>query len=351
MSKHFSFSFLYLIGSFTQFAIAAPPPSDMQWDRNSAMAAVRTVNIDVAVYEIGDISSLADDVSTLSRLRSIETRSDWPLPAREATIYQFTRSLAELPRDAVAVEVMQYLRGFQPRVLVEHEDHGEAFVPLFNIRGAAAGVENGWQRAEFAMKAMVLIETNPAALVSGYTKSTNNNQRSGYLDALGYAETRDVMAVQAIALKQLGKAPELTPLVAATTINNADISAIEQLLIHGRGAGLSSALEQLSRGLDVSEKTTLLVHAIEHAPTTNAALAMAAWWPGLRHEPAVRDLMMDQLGDPALGASAALALAQSPDIQTIKALKDTALSDSPAGRRAQMALDFNRSNLTGEVRP
>ena len=246
---------------------------------------------------------------------------------------------------------MQYLRGFQPRVLVEHEDHGEALVPLFNIRGAAAGVENGWQRSEFAMKAVVLIETNPAALVSGYTKSTNHNQRSGYLDALQYAETADMMAVQAIALKQLGKSPELTPLVAATTINNADISAIEQLLIHGRGAGLSSALEQLSQGLEVSEKATLLVHAIEHAPSTNAALAMAAWWPGLRHEPAVRDLMMDQLADPALGASAALALAQSPDIQTIKALQDSARYDSPAGRRAQMALDFNRSNLTGEVRP
>jgi hypothetical protein len=61
--------------------------------------------------------------------------------------------------------------------------------------------------------------------------------------------------------------------------------------------------------------------------------------------------MMDQLADPALGASAALALAQNPDIQTIRALQDTAGGDSDAARRAQMALDFNRARLTGELQP
>ena len=74
------------------------------------MAAVRSVNIDAAVYEISNISSLADSETTLTKLKNIETRSDWPLPAREAAIHQFTRSLAELPRAAVAVEIMQQVR-------------------------------------------------------------------------------------------------------------------------------------------------------------------------------------------------------------------------------------------------
>ena len=57
------------------------------------------------------------------------------------------------------------------------------------------------------------------------------------------------------------------------------------------------------------------------------------------------------LADPELGASAALALAQSPDIQTIKALQDAAKGDSAAARYAQMALDLNRAGLIAEVQP
>ncbi len=51
-----------------------------QWDRSSALATVRAVNIDAAVYEIGELSSLTDGTKVLSKLKQIETRNDWPLP-------------------------------------------------------------------------------------------------------------------------------------------------------------------------------------------------------------------------------------------------------------------------------
>ena len=351
MRKLTALSTLLIICGFTFSAQAIEQTPARQWDRNGAMAEVRSVNIDAAINEIDAISSLADGATTLNKLKDLETRSDWPLPAREAAVYQFTRSLAELPRDAVAIEVMQHLRSFKPRVLVPHEDHGEASVPLFNIRGAAAGVENGWQRAEFATEAATLLATNPATLVSAYAESSNHNQRSGYLDALAYAEFSDVVAVQRTTLEQLGETPGLTPLLAKTTGITVDTIAIEQLLINGRGAGLSAALVNLDKQLKHSETASLLAFAIQSAPTNNASLAIAAWWPRLRHDPATRELMMDTLADPALGTSAALALAQNPDIQTIKVLQDTASGDSNAARLARMALDFNRARLIGELRP
>ena len=351
MRNHSALITLLLICSFTHAAIANEQTPGTHWYRSSAMASVRSVNIDVAVYELGDISSLADGKTTLSKLEYLETRGDWPLPAREAAIFQFTLSLAEMPRDAVATEVMQYLRNYQAQTLVPHEDHGEALIPLFNIRAAAAGVENGWQRKEFAIRATKLIEENPGELVSGYAESINHNQRSGYLDALQDAELADVEMVQTITLERLGESPELTPVLGVSTAITADIFAIQKLLINGRGAGLSSTLVQLDKRLPASETATLLVFAIEQAPDTNAALAIAAWWPRLRHEPAIRDLLVGLLSDPALGASAALALAQSPDIQTIKALQDTAKGNSAAARRAQMALDFNRDHLIRETQP
>ena len=351
MGKYILFSSLMLFSGFLPLAIAGDHTAVAQWDRNDALAAVRSVNIDVAVSEIGDISSLADAETSLANLRNMELRHDWPLPAREAVIHRFTQSLAELPRDAVAVEVMQYLQNYRARTLVPHEEHQTAYVPLFNIRGAATGVENGWQRSEFTAEAIALLERDPTDLVSAYLRSSSHNQRSGYLDALQYAYMADVIVVQDTALQHFKDAPELTALVARTATITADNFALEQLLINGNGAGLSGALEQVEERLARFETAALLAFAIQQAPATNAALAIAAWSPRLRHHTATRNLLVDLLADPELGSSAALALAQHPDIQTIKILQDTASGDSNAARRAQMALDINREQMTRGSQP
>lgn len=143
MRRYFASVILLLLSGVLNTAAAQSLASVSEWDRSSAMAAVRSVNIDAAV---AGISGLQD-------LEGLENRSDWPLPAREAAVYKFTQSLASLPRDAVATAVLQHLKTYQAQVLVPHEDYDEATVPLFNIRGAAAGVENGWLRAESAAEA------------------------------------------------------------------------------------------------------------------------------------------------------------------------------------------------------
>jgi len=351
MKKQFVFDTLLALACLVFFTSANSQTPVRKWDRGSALAAVRTVNIDVAVREIGSISTLADGETTLSRLKNIETRSDWPLPAREAAVYRFTRSLTEFPRDAVATEVMQYLLEYQARTLVPHEDHGDAFVPLYNIRGAAMGVENDWQRKEFAVEAGILLNTNPAALVDSYKDTTNRNARSGYLDALQQADMEKVLAVQSATLEQLGTTPGLTPMLGVTATVSTDSWAIRQLLLNGRGPALSSAFRKTAMQMQAPELNSLLVYAIEQAPTHNAALAIAQWWPQLRHDPSIRDLLLEKLADPNLGATAALALAQSPDIQTIRDLKAVADGDSMAAHRAQMALDINRNRLLEEVQP
>jgi hypothetical protein len=315
------------------------------------MAAVGSANIEMAVSEITNIALLADGEATVAKLKQLESRTDWPLPAREAALFEFTRALAELPRAAVAIEVMQHLQNYEAQTLVPHEDHGETLVPLFNIRGAATGIENGWQRQEFAQDAMKLLKADPATLVSAYVESDNRNRRAGYLDALQQAEFSDIAVVQSTALAQLELTPGLTPVVGLTAVLTADTLTARQLLLNGRGAGLSSTLRQLGERLGPAETGALLTYAILEAPTGNAALAIAAWWPGLRHEADLRDLLVEMLADPALGSAAALALAQSPDIQTIKVLQDTAGGDSVAARRAQVALDINRERLIGEVQP
>jgi len=331
---------LMLITGIATAATAAEPVNIDRWDRASAMAAVRSVNIDAASRE----------VRTLKDLEALEQRSEWPLPAREASIYKFTQSLAALPRDAVLVDVMQYLNSYQSQVMVPHEDHRDAVIPLFNIRGAAAGVENGWLRAESAAEAQLVLAQRPTTLVAKFLESSNHSQRSGYLDALAYAASSEVKSVQTAALNQLGESPELTPLVAVTAVLTTDPYAVRRLLVDGHGAGLAPALESLASPESLAASAAMLQFAIDQAPTNNAALAIASWWPALRNDAVTRQLLLDKLGDPALGSSVALALARDPDIQTIRELQLIAAGDSATAQRAQLALNINRNGLIGEAR-
>jgi len=341
------FGALVLCGS----AIAAGPSSATQWDRGHALAAARSVNLETAVIEISNPASLANTEATLEKLQQLETRGDWPLPAREAALLEFTRALAELPRAAVAPGIIEHLQNYESRTLVPDEDHPATLIPLFNIRAAAKGIENGWQRTEFADEGFGLLESDPAKLVAAYLQASGHVQRSGYLDTLRQADMADVAAVQQAALAVFEHQPALTPVVGVAAAMTADVSAVRQLLKNGAGSGLSAMLRQLDQRLPPEDRQALLTFALEQAPAVNASLAIAAWWPGLRHVAGVRDLLIEKLADPELGSTAALALANEPDVQTIKVLQQIAQGDSLAARRAQMALEINRDLLAGGTRP
>jgi hypothetical protein len=348
VKKHIALATLFFCSTFTATVSAQGHLSE--WDRDSALAAIHAVDIDTEVYALTDIAALADARFTLEQLNRVENRADWPLPAREAVIYRFARSLARLPGDAVAPEVMQHLKDYEARTLVPHEDHPNAFMPLFNIRAAAAGVENGWARQEFAFRAQTLLASNPGGLVEDYQNANDPNQRRAVIDVLGTAGLDDLRAVQQVALERLAGSAELSPLVAAAAAGTLDVTAIEQLLIEGGSAGLSVALTDIGNRLPPSEINELLAFAIDRAPPGNAGLAIAAWAPRAQHDAGTRELLLETLAHPALGASAALALAQQPDIHTIRMLQAVAAGDSSAAKRAQMALDLHRDKLLGEPR-
>lgn len=351
MKKRTEILTLVLSSVFSVLVMADGVTRSGEWDRHSAMTAVHSVDINAVVNSLSDISSLADGQYMVDRLIEIENRPDWPLPAREAAIYQFTRSLAKLPADAVATDIIEHLKRYQAQTLVPHQEHSSALIPLFNIRAAAAGVENSWRRLEFAFEAQSLLESDPVRLVSNFEKTTDMIQRRATLEVLGTARQADVIAIQNAALERLDESPSITQLLAATVTITRDLPAIERLLIDGSGAGLSQAFAIIGEKLSHAELNELLIFAITRAPAGNATIAMAAWAPAVQHRAGIRDLLVESLADPGLGAGAALVLARQPDIQTIKVLQDTANGDSIAARRAQMALDLNRDRLVGEKRP
>jgi hypothetical protein len=258
MRRIILFGFLVIGLGFAAPALTSDLEGTEYWDRTNAIAVVQSVKFNAAVLEISDLSSLADGENTVSQLAALANRADWPLPVREAALFQFARSLAELPADAVAHEVIHYLRNYQAKALVPHEEYPQAYIPLFNIRGAISGVTNGWQRQQHARFATILVNTDPEKLVADFAKSSNPNQKAGYLDALRFASMATVISVQDIALEQLEATPGLSPIIALTAVITTDLTAIEQLLLKAQGAGLSAALNELEEQLTPNDTASLL---------------------------------------------------------------------------------------------
>jgi len=273
------------------------------WQRADAFAAIQAVDvdhvvIDRAVARIGGISSLTDGPYTLKKLHELENRSDWPLPAREAALYRFTRSLSELPRAAVDAGVVQHLRSYQPRTLVPHEDHANTLVPLFNLGAAVAGVANAWLQNEALADATLTLQKEPSVLLDMYLQSNSNAQRSGYLEALRQADPEGLQSLQNAAVERLDAVPDLGAVLGTLVSITADTDALGHLLMEGRGTGLARALQRTATRLPVAKLMQMLQLAVQQAPTDNAALAIAYWWPRLRHDASIRQLLLDKLADP-----------------------------------------------------
>jgi hypothetical protein len=109
----------------------------------------------------------------------------------------------------------------------------------------------------------------------------------------------------------------------------------------GRGPELASILRDSLAGLSLPDQALLLLFCLTSAPAENAALAIAVLAPGLQDNEGVTASLLDLLEDPALGASAALALAHYSDPGVRQDLKEIAAGEGPQSGRAQLALEIS----------
>ena len=328
--------------------LSNPGNQSQLWDRSAAINSSRSVDVQTVVRKLIQPAALTDGKNTVQALIDLSLREDWPAPAREAAIYDFTRALTNRASHTVSPDILEYLSSYQAQILIKGEHRGVQ--PLFNIRAAAAGVENGWLRADSKQQALKPLLQNPVEWLAMYASARHPAQRSGYLDALKLANLDDIRPIQIQALQQLAGQPELTAVIATTISLNADIDAMHQLLLHARGAEIAPALNNLARVTNKMEQAALLDFAIKQSPAENAALAIASWGAALTARPETHQLLLDTLADPELGSSAALALANKANIQTIRELQLLSQGDGLAARRARLALEINRESIIQEQR-
>lgn len=329
--------------------IARSSDTAVVWEREAALAVTSNADQQATIREMLNLTIAGANLDLLNLLESTRTRSDWSEPARDAAVFRFVEDLRDLPAGVINREVLTYLQAYPPNTLVPHEDHPSGLVPLFNVRAAASGLENGWKHQEALFEGLALLRTNPESLADAFALETDNAVRTGYRRALTQAQPDMLASLNQAAELRLAESPELTPLFADAASFSGDVNAHRMVIQAGEGAPVAAMLRQFAAQADIAAQRALLLESLAAGPATNMALVIAELAPALIGDTTVDQALIELLGDPGLGASAALALSRSSSPGTLSALEALAQSSTgPAAARARLALDLRHENAAQE---
>jgi hypothetical protein len=313
---------------------AFPEPN---WDRALAVESTKSIDTDSVLKTLYQSARAGDNRHVLDTLLAVEQNNDWPVPAREYTIWSFAIGLSDMDMNTVSPEVLDYLSAYEHQTLVAHDDRDSVGVPLFNISVAAAGVRNSWARQRGRSRAERLFQNDPALWINAYLEA-EPAERRGFTDALDFASDKQLDALARAAIERLNGHPGLTAVAGKSALILGDRDLLQHTLALGSGPDLHHVLKAASKSLDANESKALLFQAIRHSPNTKAGLAIAQLAPSLLDDLAVREKMFEILGSRDLGSSAALVLGSSTD-PAIRARLNTiaAGKEGLASQRASLA--------------
>jgi len=325
---------------------AMPEPN---WDRSLALRTIHKAEAQATLKPLFQMARAGDNKELLEALSAIVQDPGMPAPARDYTVFSFTLGLSDLDVNSVSPEVLDFLSTYQAHTLVAHDDYPRMAVPLFNIRAAAAGVQNNWDRQKAVTQAISLLQEHPDQWISSYL-AAGQAARRGFVDALDFAPAGQLRELGWSALALLDEKPELTLVTARAGMNSGDFELLQQSISRGDGPGLSRVLEAASNKLSAEENIKLLEHSLQLGSDTKAALAIAQLTPTLLDDPAVQKILFSTLADRNLGAAAALVLGASGDPGIQAQLNEIASKkDGLARQRAELAISTGRSDRGAEL--
>ena len=278
------------------------------WDH--AMAA-QTAELEANRQGVEDLFALmrAGDPEALeARLSRVIEGASLSQPGRDYILFRFTVGLADF--DQVDPALLNRLRSVSPRTMVSHPESAVLGVPLFNIAAAAEGVYQQQLQLEARDRAEATLDGGAEAWLNAYL-AAGRAGRAGYDSALDDATADTLQGIIEAGSARLSEAPELTSVLGKAALLRGDVLALKQVAQYGSGAQLAHILAAAGQTLPANDSLALLEFAIEHAPASNASLAIAQIYPRIEASGIATPLLVSTLGHPQLGASAALALGMS----------------------------------------
>jgi hypothetical protein len=302
------------------------------WDRALALQSAHMADTQAVLKSLYQLARAGENQDLLDSLSAIELSPDMPNPARDYLVFSFTIGLGDIDTNAVNQDVLDFLSTYNVRTLVPHDEHPGMGVPLFNIRAAAAGVRNNWDRQQASARAEGLLQEPAELWISSYL-AANLAGRRGFVDALDFASVEQLLELGWLALAQLETRPALTTISARAGLGSGDYELLRESIARGSGPDLPGILEIASQRLSAEENISLLDQSLQSGSDTKAALAIAQLAPVHLDEPEVQEMLFSTLANRNLGAAAALVLGTSTDPEIQARLAAMASKDEGLARQ------------------
>jgi len=331
---------------------AEPGLPEPNWDRKLALQTAAMGADEARLRSWFKLARAGERGQLILSVRAFGEAVTIAAPAREGQLFQFVQGLADFPPELMPSEVLDYLAARQVQTWVPHEESASSAVPLFNIKAAVEGVRNGLDLRRAEGRAQQILSGMPGhegalvpnAWIDAYLEGSGPERR-GFLNALGNATRQQTEWLGQTALQRARvHATENAALIAIAgriAVAAPDRETLQQIMQSGSGPDLANILRDSLAGLSLPDQALLLLFCMASAPAENAALAIAELAPGLQDNEEVTASLFELLEDPALGASAALALAHYSDPGVRQDLKEIAAREGPQSNRARLALEMS----------
>jgi hypothetical protein len=283
----------------------------------------------------------------VSALKGLAADEALPLPARERVLYEFAVALRPYPMTVEGRQALEYLSQYQSRVyVVDEASRGSLNLPLYRVAGAARGTLTVWARRESSDAASARINQEGMEFFS-LSKLDSAVQRPmdviGLRDALSKVPLENLQAYQDVFRLQRPLDPAMAPVAAILAERLHDVALCVEVLQYGDTLTARRLLERIREFFTPPQAFSLLDKATKRQPL--ASLAISEMGKLVPEVPQALETLFNALADPALGGSAAAALAALSDpsvIDKIEGLLETT-TDKRLQARAVLTLQLDGS--------
>jgi hypothetical protein len=331
------------------FALPTPTPAQVadwpapNWQIDEAKVAAKSALTSQSSAQLNEVLQHQPD-ALVQAFETLAARSDLSWPIREAALMEFLNALASMQREQIPQDALAYLTRWQSKTRVPHEEMATLGAPLYDIAARAQGLQNLWRREAAMEAATAALKRGPVEFLTDWALQSEAATRAGFLDALDHSDRPTQSAVLAATDGTLHTHPDYAEVAARSALALRDLDAMRKLIVQGAGADTQALLRTCAAQLNADELHALLLRLRRDATDADVALAIGLWSSKLAGNAQAEALLLDLLGDPTLGSSAALALAQGSSSATRAELQSLAAAPDTSVRaaRARLALQLDQ---------
>jgi len=268
----------------------------------------------------------------------------------ETTLLQLSRTT---PDPAVRAAVSRY--GSRPVTTFVrlHEERGQPAVPLYDLAAAARLTIHVWDTADATERVSVALHTGrwqPGDFLKPQQGLPLEAWQAGTQHALESADRPLVAATKSALLHSQMLSDEYDALVLTAGMRLGDADLYSAVITRGSTRYAREAIQSVYPALGFADATRLLMDTSARPELASAAiLELGAHGSS---DPAIRGWLLDRLGDPENGASAALALARTANDDVLNDIRAVILGDASevAMLRAALVLRLSDSPAARSLR-